>query len=74
MRWLIVPGLLAFTKILGMDPKEADTLCRDALAATKNKNLHSYSPQYAAKDPLSLAHGTWTDAISYIAIGRKPAE
>jgi hypothetical protein len=43
--WLTVPGMLAFTKILGMDPKEADKLCRDAVAATKNKNLHSYAHQ-----------------------------
>jgi hypothetical protein len=45
MRWLIVSGLLAFTRILGMDPKEAEQLCLDAVAATKNKSIHSYYPQ-----------------------------
>jgi hypothetical protein len=49
MKWrLNVLGLLAFTKILGMDPTEADKLCREAVAATKNKSIHSYCPQYAA--------------------------
>jgi hypothetical protein len=43
--WLMVSGLLAFTKILGMDPKEAEQICRDAVTATRNKNLHAYSPQ-----------------------------
>jgi hypothetical protein len=42
---LTVAGLLAFTKILGMDSKEADQICRDATAATKNKSLHAYFPQ-----------------------------
>jgi hypothetical protein len=45
MQWLILLGLLAFTKILGMDPKEADKVCRDTVLATKNKNVHSYFPQ-----------------------------
>jgi hypothetical protein len=45
MWWLIVPGLLAFTRILGMDPQEAAQLCIDATAATKNKSVHSYYPQ-----------------------------
>jgi hypothetical protein len=61
-------GLLAFTKILGMDPAEADKLCRDAVAETKNKSVHSYVPQYAAP----FLHGVWTDNVSFIAIGRKP--
>jgi hypothetical protein len=43
--WLIVTGLLAFTKMLGMDPKEADEVCRDATAATKNKTTHAYYSQ-----------------------------
>jgi hypothetical protein len=38
-------GLLAFTKILEMDPKEAEQLCHDAVASTKNKSVHSYFPQ-----------------------------
>jgi hypothetical protein len=42
---LRVSGLLAFTRILGMDPKEAEQICRDAAASVKNKNLHSYSDQ-----------------------------
>jgi hypothetical protein len=42
---LTVAGLLAFTKMLGMDSKEADQICRDATAATKNKSLHAYFPQ-----------------------------
>jgi hypothetical protein len=45
MMQLIGSGLLAFTKILGMDREEAEKLCRDGIAATKNKNL-------------SLSHGT----------------
>jgi hypothetical protein len=45
MRWLIVSGLFAFTKILGMDSEEAEKLCIDATAATKNKSVHSYYPQ-----------------------------
>jgi hypothetical protein len=45
MQWLIILGLLAFTKILGMEPEEAEKLCRDAVAATKNKTVHSYFPQ-----------------------------
>jgi hypothetical protein len=45
MWWLIVSGLLAFTKILGMDSEEADKVCRNTTAATKNKSLHSYAPQ-----------------------------
>jgi hypothetical protein len=36
--------MLAFTKILGMDPMEAEKLCRDAVAAAKNKSIHSYCP------------------------------
>jgi hypothetical protein len=69
--WLIVSGLLAFTRILGMDPEEAAKVCVDATTATKNKSVHSYYPQYAAK----LFHScTWTDNISYVAIGRKSEE
>jgi hypothetical protein len=44
---LTVSGLLALTKMLGMEPKEAEQICGDAAIATKNKTLHSYSPQYA---------------------------
>jgi hypothetical protein len=43
-RWLIFTGLLAFTKILGMDPEEAKKLCDGAVAGTKNKNVHSFCP------------------------------
>jgi hypothetical protein len=35
--------MLAFTKILGMDPQEAEKLCRDGIAASKNKSVHSYN-------------------------------
>jgi hypothetical protein len=45
MRWLIFPGLLAFTKILGMDPQKAEKICVDATAATKNKTVHAYYSQ-----------------------------
>jgi hypothetical protein len=38
-------GLLAFTRILGMDPQEAEKLCVDTTAATKDKSIHSYFPQ-----------------------------
>jgi hypothetical protein len=70
---LIVSGLLAFTRILHMDPKEANTLCHDAIAATKNKSIHSYVPQYAAPPPFPpVLLGAWTDTSSFIAIGRKP--
>jgi ribosomal protein S13 len=46
-RWLrlIVPGLLALTRILGMDPQEAKKICAAATAATKNKRIHSYYHQ-----------------------------
>jgi hypothetical protein len=45
MRRLRISGLLAFTKILGMDPQEAEELCHAAVAATKDKTLHSWAPQ-----------------------------
>jgi hypothetical protein len=45
MWWLMIAGLLAFTRIMGMDPDEADQLCRDAVAATKNKSVHAYYPK-----------------------------
>jgi hypothetical protein len=45
MQWLTLSGLLAFTRMLGMDPKEADQLFRDAVAATNNKTIHAYYPQ-----------------------------
>jgi hypothetical protein len=45
MRRLRIAGLLAFTKILGMDPQEAEELCHDAVAATRDKTLHSWAPQ-----------------------------
>jgi hypothetical protein len=41
---LSVTGLLAFTKILGMDPQEAQQLCDDTVSATRNKNVHCYCP------------------------------
>jgi hypothetical protein len=44
-------GLLAFTRMLGMDPEEAEKLCRDATNATKNKSLHSYAHQSATRYP-----------------------
>jgi hypothetical protein len=43
-RWLIFSGLLAFTKILGMDPKKAEKICVESSTATKNKTIHSYYP------------------------------
>jgi len=36
-------ALAGLTRILGMDPVVAAQLCRDALAAVKNKNTHMYS-------------------------------
>lgn len=36
-------GMLAFTRILGMDTARADKLCNDAVAAAQNKNLHNYT-------------------------------
>jgi len=44
-------GMLAFVRMLGMDPHDADKLCKDAIAATKNKNTHAYAVQYAAPRP-----------------------
>ncbi|KAF8540767.1 S-adenosyl-L-methionine-dependent methyltransferase [Trichophaea hybrida] len=41
-------ALLALTKILKMDPKEAKQICDDAVAATKNKNMHMYSLFFVA--------------------------
>lgn len=41
-------GMMAFTRMLKMDPKEADTLCRAAIAATKNKKTHAYAIHYVA--------------------------
>jgi hypothetical protein len=55
-----------------MDAQEADKLCRDTIAATKDKKLHSYGGQYVAKDPLLLLHGTLAHNLSCIAFGRKP--
>jgi hypothetical protein len=43
--WLIDLGLLAFTRMLGMDPKTANDVCSDAITATKDKNMHAYCPQ-----------------------------
>jgi hypothetical protein len=42
---LSVSGLLAFTRILEMDPTEAEEICLKAAAHTKNKNLHAWVPQ-----------------------------
>jgi hypothetical protein len=36
--------MLAFTKLLGMAQEEAEKLCHDGIADTKNKSLHSYVP------------------------------
>ncbi|KAF8248365.1 S-adenosyl-L-methionine-dependent methyltransferase [Wilcoxina mikolae CBS 423.85] len=36
-------GMQLFTRILGMDTEEAEKACRDAVAATKNKNFHVYN-------------------------------
>lgn len=38
-------GMLAFVKLLGMDPAVADKLCKDAIMATKNKHTHAYAVQ-----------------------------
>jgi hypothetical protein len=45
MRWLIVSGLLAFTRILGMDREDAEKMCADAVLAAKNKSVHGYYNQ-----------------------------
>jgi hypothetical protein len=37
--------MLAFTRILGMDREEAEKLCRETVAAIKDKSLHAYSHQ-----------------------------
>ncbi|KAA8896149.1 S-adenosyl-L-methionine-dependent methyltransferase, partial [Sphaerosporella brunnea] len=39
-------GLAAFTRILGMSKREAQGVCKDALTAVRNKNLHSYNIFY----------------------------
>ncbi|KAF8250003.1 S-adenosyl-L-methionine-dependent methyltransferase [Wilcoxina mikolae CBS 423.85] len=39
-------GMLAFTRVLGMDKDEADAICRKGFEAVKNKNSHVYSPFY----------------------------
>ena len=36
-------GLAAFTRVLGMDHKEADRLCTDGVNAVKNKNNRLYN-------------------------------
>ena len=36
-------ALLALIRILHMDPDEAKKLCKEAVAAAKNKNFHMYS-------------------------------
>jgi hypothetical protein len=36
-------GMAAFTRILGMSTEEADRLCREAVAACRNKNYHIYN-------------------------------
>jgi hypothetical protein len=73
-RWLTISGLLAFTKILGMDAEEAEQICRDAAAAMKDKTIHAYTPQWVDKFRLPLFPGILADSISWIALGRKPEE
>jgi len=36
-------GMQLFTRVLGMSTEEAEKACRDAIAATKNKNYHVYN-------------------------------
>lgn len=36
-------GLAALTRILGLDPDEADKVCTGGLAATKDKKNHMYT-------------------------------
>ncbi|KAI5796059.1 S-adenosyl-L-methionine-dependent methyltransferase [Pyronema domesticum] len=35
-------GMAAFTRVLGMDPKDAKIICDNARSASKNKNFHTY--------------------------------
>ncbi|KAI5812275.1 S-adenosyl-L-methionine-dependent methyltransferase [Pyronema omphalodes] len=35
-------GMAAFTRVLGMDAKDAKKLCHNALVAARNKNFHTY--------------------------------
>jgi hypothetical protein len=35
-------GMMAFTRILGMETEAAEKLCRDAVQAMYNKNHHVY--------------------------------
>lgn len=38
-------GMAAFTRILELPEEDAQKICRDGLAAVKNKNYHLYVPQ-----------------------------
>jgi hypothetical protein len=35
-------GMAAFTRVLGMDPKDAKAICDGARSASNNKNFHTY--------------------------------
>ncbi|KAI5846699.1 S-adenosyl-L-methionine-dependent methyltransferase [Tricharina praecox] len=39
-------GMAVFTRVLGMDPEEADMVCKRATAAVMNKNNHIYTYFY----------------------------
>ncbi|CCX06893.1 Similar to mRNA 3' acc. no. Q4IPA4 [Pyronema omphalodes CBS 100304] len=41
-------GMAAFTRILGMSTEEADRVCREAVAACRNKNYHIYNYMHVA--------------------------
>lgn len=41
-------GLAPMTRILGMDPAQAERICAEAFASVKNKNQHAYSHYYVA--------------------------
>jgi hypothetical protein len=39
-------GMATFTRILGMEAEIARSVCEAALAASRNKNYHTYTKQY----------------------------
>jgi hypothetical protein len=54
-------GMVMFTRVLGMSSEEAKEACQDCARDIKNRNHHSYSPQYVISHlllrKLLLQHG-----------------
>ncbi|KAA8913408.1 S-adenosyl-L-methionine-dependent methyltransferase [Sphaerosporella brunnea] len=53
-------GMAAFTRALGMTAGDADRLCRETDAATRDKNIHLYTKQYVCRR-LGGGRGGWAE-------------